>query len=79
LEERREIAGMVAVTGLNGAVFTINSDLIEHVESMPDTVITMTNGNKLMIREGLSELTAKVIAFRHAGLVGIEPRSEEER
>jgi flagellar protein FlbD len=61
---------MVAVTGLNGVLFTINSDLIEHVEAMPDTVVTLTNGNKLMIREGLAELTAKVIAFRHAILTG---------
>ena len=64
---------MVAVTGLNGLTFAINSDLIEHVEAMPDTVVTLTTGNKLVIREGLEELAAKVIAFRHAVLVGQWP------
>jgi flagellar protein FlbD len=59
---------MVAVTGLNGVMFAINCDLIEHVEANPDTVITMTTGNKIVIRESLTELTSKVLAFRHAVL-----------
>ena len=67
---------MVAVTGLNGVTFAINSDLIEHVEATPDTVITLTTGNKLVIREGLEELTAKVIAFRHAVQTGFYPEAD---
>jgi flagellar protein FlbD len=67
---------MVAVTGLNGVTFAINSDLIEHVEATPDTVITLTTGNKLVIREGLEELTAKVIAFRHSVQTGIYPEAD---
>ena len=67
---------MVAVTGLNGVIFAINSDLIEHVEATPDTVITLTTGNKLVIREGLEELTAKVIAFRHAVQTGFFPEAD---
>ncbi|ADW70894.1 flagellar FlbD family protein [Granulicella tundricola] len=62
---------MVAVTGLNGVVFAINSDLIEHAEATPDTVITLTTGNKLVIREGLEELIDKVIAFKHAVRMGL--------
>ena len=71
-----ETFGMVAVTGLNGVTFAINSDLIEHVEATPDTVVTLTTGNKLVIREGLEELTAKVIAFRHAVVTGLYPPVE---
>jgi flagellar protein FlbD len=64
---------MVAVTGLNGVVFAINCDLIEHVEATPDTVITMTTGNKLIVRESLEELRLKVLAFRHAVLTCTYP------
>jgi flagellar protein FlbD len=62
---------MVAVTGLNGVVFAINSDLIEHAEATPDTVITLTTGNKMVIREGLEELADKVIAYKHAVRAGL--------
>jgi flagellar protein FlbD len=68
---------MVAVTGINGVIFAINSDLIEHVETTPDTVITMTTGNKMVVREGLEELTSKVIAFRHAVLTGFYRKTDD--
>ncbi len=33
---------MIDVTRMNGTTLTINNDLIETVEEMPDTVITLT-------------------------------------
>lgn len=37
---------MIDVTRMNGTTLTINNDLIETVEEMPDTVITLTTGKK---------------------------------
>jgi len=55
---------MIEVTKLNSKKFTINSDLIESVESTPDTTISMTTGKKIMVTETIDEVVDKVIAFR---------------
>jgi flagellar protein FlbD len=64
---------MVFVTAINGAPVAINSELIEYADATPDTVITLTTGNKFIVRETLAELAEKVLAFRHAVLVGRYP------
>ncbi len=42
----------------------LNSDLIEHIESTPDTVIALTNGQKFVVLESADEVIEKVIEFR---------------
>ena len=55
---------MVHLTRLGGPVFTLNPDLIERAEATPDTVVTLVNGSKYVIRESLDELTDLIIAYR---------------
>lgn len=55
---------MVRLTRLNHADFYLNPDLIEHVEGTPDTVITLTTGQKLVVRESAEEVVERVIGFR---------------
>lgn len=55
---------MIRLTRLNHQSFLLNSDRIEHVESTPDTVIVMDNGQQFIVRETADELVAKVLAFR---------------
>ena len=43
---------MIDVTRLNGKEVTINCELIEMVEETPDTVITLTTGKKIIVKEG---------------------------
>ena len=54
---------MIRLTRLNHVPLVLNSDLIEHVEVTPDTVITLTTGQKLMVLESAEEVTDRVIAF----------------
>jgi flagellar protein FlbD len=61
---------MIRLTRLNHLPLVLNSDLIEHVEVTPDTVITLTTGQKLMVLETAEEITHRVIAFRRAILGG---------
>jgi flagellar protein FlbD len=61
---------MIPLTRLNHVPLVLNSDLIEHVEVTPDTVITLTTGQKLMVLESAEEITSRVIAFRRAILGG---------
>jgi len=57
---------MIRLTRINQVPLVLNSDLIEHVEATPDTVIAMTNGQKLMVMESIDEIIQKVIEFRRA-------------
>ena len=57
---------MIRVTRLNHTPMILNSDLIEHIEITPDTVITLTSGQKLMVLESPQEIVEEVIAFRRS-------------
>ncbi len=55
---------MIDVTRLNDSKLTINADLIEKVEESPDTVITLTSGNKFIVKESRQEIKNLVILYK---------------
>ena len=55
---------MIAVTRLDGTAILINEDLIETIEQTPDTVLSLVNGHKLMVRDHPGQLVQRVIDFR---------------
>lgn len=55
---------MIEVTRLNGSKFIINAELIEKVEESPDTVITLTTGNKYIVKESRQEVKNLVILYK---------------
>ena len=55
---------MIRVTKLNGDEIVINDDLIEFIESTPDTIISLTDGKKIMVKEDPDEIVRRVAAFR---------------
>ena len=55
---------MIKVTRLNDKEFVINVDLIETIEETPDTVITLTGGNKYVVSESIEVLKQKIIDYR---------------
>jgi len=55
---------MIQLTRINHQEITVNSDLIEHIESTPDTVLALTTGQKLMVLESPLEIVRRVIDFR---------------
>ncbi|MCX6625161.1 MAG: flagellar FlbD family protein [Acidobacteria bacterium] len=57
---------MICLTRLNHVPLVLNSDLIEHLEVTPDTVITLTSGQKLMVLEPAAEVIRRVTAFRRS-------------
>ena len=57
---------MIQLTRLNHVPLIVNADLIEHVEVTPDTVVTLTTGQKFLVLESSEEIVAKVIEFRGA-------------
>jgi flagellar protein FlbD len=57
---------MIKVTKLNGSELVVNADLIEFVESTPDTLISLTTGRKIMVLEPLDEVVQKAIGYRRS-------------
>ena len=55
---------MIDVTKMNGRNITINSDLIETVEDTPDTVITLTTGRKIIVKESRQTIKNLVKSFK---------------
>jgi len=61
---------MITVTRLNGSKVTVNVLFIETVEQTPDTVISLTTGNKIVVRETAEEVIEKTRAYlRSIGIV----------
>ena len=52
------------VTKLNGEPLVLNAELIELVERTPDTVVTLTTGRKLLVRESVEEIVRRVLDYK---------------
>jgi len=57
---------MIRVTRLNRTGVVLNSDLIQQIESTPDTVISMTNGERIVVLESPDEVIQRVVEFRRS-------------
>ena len=55
---------MIEVTKINGKNIIINADLIEFIESTPDTIITTTTGKKIIVNDSVRDVIVKVINYR---------------
>jgi len=42
----------------------VNADLIEHIDMTPDTIVTLTSGQKYTVLESAEEIVDRVICFR---------------
>lgn len=55
---------MIHLTRLNGNPLVVNSDLIKYAEASPDTVLTLTTGEKIVVLESCEEVVKRTIAYR---------------
>ena len=55
---------MIRLTRISHTSVVLNSDLIEHIESTPDTVISLTTGQKVVVLESCDEVIRRVVEFR---------------
>ncbi len=65
---------MIELTRLNGTPMVLNSDLIKTAEASPDTMLTLINGEKLIVREDTAEVVERVLAYRARLLAGVAKR-----
>ena len=61
---------MIELTKLQNQKIVVNAELIEFIESTPDTMITTTSGKKLIVKESVEEVIEKVIRYRRRSRPG---------
>lgn len=61
---RKEEDRLIDITRISGKPFTLNSDLIETIEESPDTVVTLTTGKKIIVKEGRQDIKNLVKLYR---------------
>ncbi len=64
---------MIRLTRLNGAPFFLNSDLIEHMDAAPDTVLTLVTGHIVRVREREGEIVDRIVEFRSRIMATAQP------
>lgn len=69
---------MIYLTKLNGASIIVNAELIESIESTPDTIISTTSGNKIIVREAAQEVVEKVKQYKRE-ILHMELRVKEAK
>jgi flagellar protein FlbD len=57
---------MIKLTRLGGEAFVLNADLIRTIESRPDTYVTLTNGERMIVRETADEVVRRAILYARA-------------
>jgi flagellar protein FlbD len=54
---------MIKVSRLNGKEFVVNAELIQYIEATPDTVITLVNHEKLVVKEPVDEIVRRIVEY----------------
>jgi flagellar protein FlbD len=57
---------MIKLTQLGGETFLLNAELIKYVETRPDTIVTLTNGERLLVREPMDEVLRRAIDYQRS-------------
>jgi flagellar protein FlbD len=56
--------GMIKLTRFDGSEFAVNAELIKFVESAPDTIVTLTSDQKILVLETVDEVIARVMEYK---------------
>ena len=63
---------MIHLTRLNKHPIGVNADLIKFIENVPDTMITLLTGEKLLVLESFEVIVERIVAYRHRVLSGLD-------
>ncbi len=55
---------MIKLTRLGGEEFILNAELIQYVESRPDTFISLTNGDRVVVAESDEEVLRRALEYQ---------------
>jgi flagellar protein FlbD len=63
---RGTVSAMIKLTRLDGEAFVLNAELIRYVETRPDTFITLTTNERLVVRESMDEVVHLAIDYQRS-------------
>lgn len=63
---------MIQVTRINKSRLVLNADLIETVEAIPETMISLTTGKKIMVRESVEDIIMRVTDFKRMSTAALD-------
>ena len=70
---------MIELTRLNGDTFMLNAFMIEQIQSLPDTTITLTNGKKIVVKTKETEVVQRItVYYKEIGLFGTDKKKVRE-
>ncbi len=55
---------MIKLTRLDGEQFVLNAELIRYIESRPDTFVTLTSGERLVVTETMDEVVERAVTYQ---------------
>lgn len=55
---------MITLRRLNGQEFILNADLIESIEATPDTIVTLSNGKKIIVKNTLEDIVRNTVKYK---------------
>lgn len=55
---------MIKLTHLGGEKFILNAELIRYVEARPDTFITLTSGDRMVVAESMDEVMRRAVDYQ---------------
>ena len=65
---------MIKLTRLDGEMFVLNAELIRYVESRPDTFVTLTSGERIIVKEPLDEVMTRAVKYQQSKFLMPLPR-----
>jgi len=69
---------VISLKRLNGTEFVLNAELIEQIERTPDTVITLTTGNNIVVQETVEEVVQRIIEYRQKVVIASVAKKSNE-
>jgi flagellar protein FlbD len=66
---------MINLTHLNGETVVVNAELIATIESRPDTIMTLTSGQRITVREVIDDVIERVVSYRRKVLTPLRGQS----
>jgi flagellar protein FlbD len=57
---------LIQLTRLNGEAFVLNAELIRYVEQLPDTYVTLTTGDRIVVQEDMDEIVSRTIEYQRS-------------
>lgn len=70
---------MIRLTQLHGESFILNAELIRYVEARPDTFITLTTGERIVVREQMDEVMERAVRYQQSKFLIPAPQRSEVR